>query len=121
MLIRKFCLPDIQCSAADLDGATDLVRETLHRASTGPVIDALDYGTRALGFASFAFGMVPNDRRPDADSRPYILTNQVEEWVRIYDERAYMELDPRVELSAEPGYAWWHARSSPITIGTKCS
>ena len=29
---------------------------------------------------------------------------------RVYDERAYLELDPRVELAAEPGYAFWEAR-----------
>src|SRR5207245_2217052 len=49
------------------------------------------------------------DRRPDAESRTYVITNQVEAWIRTYDERAFLELDPRVELAGEPGYAFWEA------------
>lgn len=109
MLIRNFNLPAINWSPEEEACATDLVKETLHRARTGPVLDALTYGARALGFDSFVFGIVANDRRPDAESRPYILTNQAEEWVRIYDERSYLELDPRCDLAGEPGYAFWEA------------
>lgn len=109
MLIRNFNLPEINWSPQEEASATDLVKETLHRARAGTVLDALIYGTTALGFDTFVFGIVANDRRPDAESRPYILTNQADEWVRMYDERAYLELDPRVELAGEPGYAYWEA------------
>ncbi len=109
MLIRKFNLPGIDWSPQEEACASDLVRETLYRARDGTVLDALIYGTTALGFDTFVFGIVANDRRPDAESRPYILTNQADEWVRIYDERAYLELDPRCELAGEPGYAYWEA------------
>jgi LuxR family quorum sensing-dependent transcriptional regulator len=40
----------------------------------------------------------------------YVITDQAEKWIRAYDERAYLELDPRVELASEPGYAFWEAR-----------
>ena len=90
--------------------ATELVTQTLHRALTGTVQDALEWGTRRLGFDSFMFGIVANDRQPDAESRAYILTNQADEWVRAYDEHAYVEIDPRVDLAGEPGYAFWEAR-----------
>jgi DNA-binding CsgD family transcriptional regulator len=90
--------------------ATELVTQTLHRALAGTVQDALDWGTRQLGFDSFVFGIAAYDRQPDAESRAYILTNQVDEWVRAYDEHAYVEVDPRVDLAGEPGYAFWEAR-----------
>lgn len=90
--------------------ATELVIETLHRALAGTVQEALEWGTTKLGFDSFVFGIAANDRRPDADSRAYIMTNQAEKWVRSYDEHAYVEVDPRVDLAGEPGYAFWEAR-----------
>src|SRR5262249_60228542 len=31
-------------------------------------------------------------------------------WVRRYDERAFLEFDPRVELASEPGYSFWESR-----------
>ena len=65
----------------------------------------------ALGFDTFVFGIVANDRRPDAESRTYVITNQADTMGRMYDERAYLELDPRVELAAEPGYAFWEAQA----------
>jgi DNA-binding CsgD family transcriptional regulator len=55
------------------------------------------------------FGIVANDRRPDAESRTYVITNQADAWIRAYDERAYLEQDPRVELAGEPGFAFWEA------------
>jgi len=74
------------------------------------VQEALDWGTKQLGFDSFVFGIAANDRRPDAESRAYILTNQADKWVRSYDEHAYVEVDPRVDLAGEPGYAFWETR-----------
>jgi LuxR family quorum-sensing system transcriptional regulator SolR len=90
--------------------ATELVAQTLHRALGGTVQEALDWGTRRLGFDSYVFGIAANDRQPDAESRTYILTNQADEWVCTYEEHAYVEVDPRVDLAGEPGYAFWEAR-----------
>ena len=110
MMVRKLCLPEINWSVQEEACATDLVKETLHRARTGTVQEALSFVTTALGFDSFVFGIVANDRRPDAESRTYVITNQAEAWIRRYDEHAFLELDPRVELAAEPGHAFWEAR-----------
>ena len=90
--------------------ATELVAETLHRALASTVQDALEWGTKELGFDSFVFGIAANDRQPDADSPAYIVTNQADPWVRAYDEHAYVEADPRVDLAGEPGYAFWEAK-----------
>ena len=110
MMVRKLCLPEINWSVQEEACATDLVKETVHRAHAGTVQKAFDFATVALGFNSFVFGMVANDRRPDAESRTYVITGQDDAWVRRYDERAFLELDPRVELAREPGYAFWEAR-----------
>jgi DNA-binding CsgD family transcriptional regulator len=110
MLIRTISLPEINWLPSEKACATDLVKETLERARHQSILDALIFGTVALGFQSFVFGMVANDRRPDAESRAYIITNQVDEWVRMYDDRSYVETDPRIEMAGEPGYTYWEAR-----------
>jgi LuxR family quorum sensing-dependent transcriptional regulator len=110
MMVRKLCLPQMNWSVQEEACATDLVMETVHRARAETVQKAFDFATVALGFNSFVFGMVANDRRPDAESRTYVITGQDDAWVRRYDERAFLELDPRVELAREPGYAFWEAR-----------
>ena len=110
MMVRKLCLPEINWSVQEEACATDLVKEALHRARIATVQDALGFVTGELGFDSFVFGIVANDRRPDAESRTYVITDQADAWVRRYDERAFLEFDPRVELASEPGYAFWEGR-----------
>jgi DNA-binding CsgD family transcriptional regulator len=110
MMVRKLCLPEINWSAQEEACATGLVNESLRQARAGTVQEALAFACAELGFDSFVFGIVANDRRPDAESRTYVITNQADAWIRTYDERAYLELDPRVELAGEPGFAFWEAR-----------
>jgi DNA-binding CsgD family transcriptional regulator len=109
MIVRKLCLPEINWSAQEEACATGLVTESLRQARAGTVQEALAFASAELGFDSYVFGIVANDRRPDAESRTYVITNQADAWIRTYDERAYLELDPRVELAGEPGFAFWEA------------
>lgn len=109
-MLRKMQLPSLIWLPQEEACATELVSEMLQRAVAETVLEALDWGTTRLGFGSFVFGIAANDRRPDAESRSYILTNQAEKWVRSYEEHAYVEVDPRVDLAGEPGYAYWEAR-----------
>jgi len=110
MLVTTFSLPKIFWTPQEEASATKLVKKALQIAHTGSVLEALTFTTAALGFDTFAFGMVANDRRPNADSDAYILTNQSKEWVRMYEERAFIEFDPRVELAWDPGPTFWEAR-----------
>src|SRR5208283_1080257 len=110
MMVRKLSLPEINWSAQEEGCATALVKEALRLARAGSMQEALKFATAALGFETFVFGIVANDRRPDAESRTYVITDQAEAWIRAYDERAYLELDPRIELAGEPGHAFWEAR-----------
>ena len=108
MMVRKLNLPEITWSPQE--EASALVMETLRLARARTMQEALTFSAAGLGFDSFVFGIVANDRRPDAESRTYVITDQADTWVRMYDERAFLELDPRVELASEPGYAFWEAR-----------
>jgi len=110
MMVRNPNLPEITWSPQEEATATGLVMETLRLARARTIQEALTFSAAGLGFDSFVFGIVANDRRPDAESRTYVITDQVDTWVRMYDERAYLELDPRVELASEPGYSFWEAR-----------
>jgi DNA-binding CsgD family transcriptional regulator len=104
-------LPDLIWLPQEEAYATTLVSETLHRALASGVQEALEWGTKELGFDSFVFGIAAYDRHPDADTRAYILTNQADPWVRSYEEHAYVEVDPRVDLAGEPAYSFWEARN----------
>lgn len=110
MMVRTLKLPEITWSPQEEATATGLVMETLRLARARTIQEALTFSAAGLGFDSYVFGIVANDRRPDAESRTYVITDQVDTWVRMYDERAYLELDPRVELASEPGYSFWEAR-----------
>lgn len=110
MMIRKLDLPEITWSPQEEASATGLVMETLRIARARTIQEALTYSTAGFGFDTFVFGIVANDRRPDAESRTYVITDQADTWVRRYDERAFLEFDPRVELASEPGYAFWEGR-----------
>lgn len=54
---------------------------------------------KSFGFESFLYAMstAPALNR---DSQIYFWANQPDEWIRTYDQRAYVEVDPRVTMSA---------------------
>jgi DNA-binding CsgD family transcriptional regulator len=109
-MIHRLRLPRLIWLAQEQACATDLVADTLQRALRGSVTDALSWAAKTLGFDSYMFGIVAHDRRPDGGSPAYVVTDQSEQWIREYDEGAYIEVDPRVDLAQEPGYAFWEAR-----------
>jgi DNA-binding CsgD family transcriptional regulator len=59
-----------------------------------PVIESI---TNNLGFETFTYGMSTSPR-PDHESRMYVFTTASAEWVARYDQRAYIEVDPRILL-----------------------
>jgi DNA-binding CsgD family transcriptional regulator len=50
---------------------------------------------RRLGFDSFMYG-TSTSPRPTHESKSYVFTTLPRQWVARYDERAYIEVDPRV-------------------------
>jgi DNA-binding CsgD family transcriptional regulator len=70
--------------------------------------------TKSLGFDSFMYGM-STSADPVQESRSYVFTTLPREWVVRYDQRAYIEVDPRVRhgiVSSTP-LIW----DSPTTRG----
>ena len=85
-----------------------LVRDTqLVPDSFRPLIDAAREGrdlipvvrliVKGLGFDSFMCGF-STTLRPDRNSKLYVFTTLPKEWVQLYDQEAYIELDPRIPL-----------------------
>ena len=57
-----------------------------------PVVSAI---VRILGFDSFVYG-TSLCTRPDSEQKTYVFTTLPPDWVMRYDQRAYVEVDPRV-------------------------
>jgi DNA-binding CsgD family transcriptional regulator len=52
--------------------------------------------TRDFGFDTFMSG-VSISLRPGGETLSYVFTTMPAEWVAIYDQRAYVEIDPRIQ------------------------
>jgi len=59
-----------------------------------PVIQSI---TQSFGFDTFMYGMCTS-LRPDHESRMFVFTTASPEWVTKYDQKAYIEVDPRILL-----------------------
>jgi DNA-binding CsgD family transcriptional regulator len=62
-----------------------------------PVLQAI---TQSFGFEVFAHGVLLS-LRLEAESQVYLFSNHTPAWVQIYDQRAYVEVDPRVHAVLE--------------------
>lgn len=60
-----------------------------------PVVEGL---VKRLGFDSFLCGLSTSPR-PDREANLYVFTTLPREWARRYDEQAYVEVDPRVQMT----------------------
>jgi LuxR family transcriptional regulator, quorum-sensing system regulator SolR len=65
-----------------------------------PFVEAI---ARYLGFDSFMYGAT-GARKPDHDAVSYVYTTLKREWVQRYDERAYIEVDPRINLTWDSAF-----------------
>ncbi len=59
-----------------------------------PIVRSIVEG---FGFDSFMYGMSTSPR-PDKEAQLYVCTTLPLEWVAIYDRKAYIEVDPRIQL-----------------------
>ena len=50
-----------------------------------------------FGFDSFVYGLSTSPR-PDKEAQLYVFTTLPLEWMAIYDRKAYVEVDPRIQL-----------------------
>jgi LuxR family quorum-sensing system transcriptional regulator SolR len=63
----------------------------------GPVLQSI---TNGFGFEVFAHGVMLS-LRLEAESQIYLFSTHTPAWVQIYDQRAYVEVDPRVHAVLE--------------------
>lgn len=61
-----------------------------------------------LGFDSFMYGMSADPKPTRRDTRSYVWTTLPQEWVKLYGERGYIEVDPRVTCTYNRNlpYVW---------------
>jgi DNA-binding CsgD family transcriptional regulator len=75
--------------------------------------------TKSLGFDNFMHG-VSLSIHPNSESHSFVFTTLPMEWVVIYDQRAYLEVDPRIQFGIESSlpFIWDQASvrgKSPVT------
>jgi LuxR family transcriptional regulator len=70
-----------------------LSHAALKRQPLQPVMEQI---VRELGFDSFMYGMSADPKPTRRDTRSYVWTTLPREWVKLYGERGYIEVDPRV-------------------------
>ena len=79
-----------------------LMRELVEAAEAGGDLAPAVLGVvRKLGFDGFLYATASYHLRPNNDERIYYFTTLPREWVARYDQRAYVECDPRVLYSFE--------------------
>jgi len=67
-------------------------------AHGGDLVTAVTKIVRSLGFESFMYGLT-TVFRPGQDSFVYVFTTAPQAWVQLYDQAAYIEIDPRIEVA----------------------
>jgi LuxR family quorum-sensing transcriptional regulator LasR len=97
-----------------------LLQPLLNAAAGGqPLKPALLEIARSFGYESFVFG-ITTASHPDRDSRTYVWTSLPDEWLRAYEENAYIEVDPRVTTGSVRASPFiWDAASTPGTAGVQ--
>lgn len=84
---------------ADISGY--VVNEHIARLSTAalkrqPLQPIMQQIVSELGFDSFMYGMSADPKPTRRDTRSFVWTTLPREWVKLYGERGYIEVDPRV-------------------------
>lgn len=75
--------------------------------SGGDLVSAVTTVVNSLGFDTFMYGLT-TVYRPGHDSFLHFFTTAPKEWVRRYNQAAYIEIDPRVEaaMASTLPYIW---------------
>jgi DNA-binding CsgD family transcriptional regulator len=93
-----------------------LIDAALHGEELIPAVEAI---TAKFGFDAFNCGLSLT-LRPDSETLQYVFTTMPDEWVAIYDQRSYIEIDPRVQslLSALLPVVWdqdsWRGENAKV-------
>ena len=92
--------------------AQPLVAARDRGAPLAPVLRGI---VRELGFDHFMHGLTTS-LQPRQESRAFVWTSLPDAWVRRYDERAYIEIDPRLRGAAQSTLPFlWDAQTAAAT------
>lgn len=69
-----------------------LIRAAQHREDVAPIVLGIAQG---FGFDGFLYG-TSLSLHPNQETRQFVYSTWPEELIRLYDERAYIEVDPRI-------------------------
>ena len=109
MALRHLHPLDINAPRVVDPGTVPAVIAPLLEAATrgGDVVSVVTTIIRSLGFDTITYGM-STVFRPGQDSVVYSFTTMSQEWVRLYHQEAYIEIDPRIEAAASSllPYIW---------------
>jgi DNA-binding CsgD family transcriptional regulator len=75
------------------DHIARLSKAALKQQPLQPIMESI---VRELGFDSFMYGMSADPSPSRRDTRTFVWTTSPREWVVLYGERGYIEVDPRV-------------------------
>src|SRR4030095_2469712 len=79
--------------------APAVIAPLLDAASKGSdLVSAVTTIVDSLGFDTFMYGLT-TVFRPGHDSFVYLFTTAPQAWVQLYDQRSYIEIDPRIEAA----------------------
>ena len=73
-----------------------IARLSMAALTRQPLQPVLEASVTELGFDSFMYGMSADPNPTRRDTRSYVWTTLPREWVRLYGEKGYIEVDPRV-------------------------
>jgi DNA-binding CsgD family transcriptional regulator len=66
------------------------------------LLPAVEKITSSLGFDTFTAG-VSISRRPGGETLSYVFTTLPSQWVAIYDQKSFIEFDPRIQTLLRTG------------------
>lgn len=96
-MLRQLKLAHEQLQA--LDYAPPIVRPLISAARTGEDLERVVRSiVSTLGFDSFTYG-ISLDNLPTIDARNFVFTTSPSEWVRRYEQRNYIAVDPRIRVT----------------------
>jgi len=109
-MLRQLTLRPVKLQAPPL--VPPLLAPLIHAAAKGQdLIPVLMSIVRTLGFDNYTHG-VSLSTHPKAESHSFVFTTLPAEWITLYDQKSYIEVDPRIEVAIRSGLPFvWDRKS----------
>src|SRR5947208_955640 len=109
-MLRELKLRPVKLEAPPL--VPPLLAPLIDAAASGDdLVSVLMSIVRTLGFDNYTHG-VSLSTHPNADSHSFVFTTLPVEWIALYDQKSYIEVDPRIEVAIRSGLPFvWDQKS----------